>query len=153
MTASAPRVRVLMRRLFVVWDGSAGGLWHGALVVYKPPDLAWLRGARRVFAILPIGDLSNAARTWLICHDKSASARGRTIDGGHDARVRPGGARPPRRDSGGAARDRAGRGRDRQSRRNDPLRVRRPDGVSPAADGGGAARYHRTGLAGSEILL
>ena len=34
-----------------------------------------------------------------------------------------------------------------------PLRVRRPDGLSSAADGGGAAGHHRTGLAGSEILL
>ncbi len=34
-----------------------------------------------------------------------------------------------------------------------PLRVRRPDGLSPAADGGGAAGHHRTGVAGSEILL
>ena len=51
------------------------------------------------------------------------------------------------------ARDRAGRGRDRQRGRNDPLRVRRPDGLSPAADGRGAAGHHRTGLAGPEILL
>ena len=30
-----------------------------------------------------------------------------------------------------------------------PLRIRRADGLSPAADGRGAARHHRTGLAGS----
>ena len=51
------------------------------------------------------------------------------------------------------ARDRAGRGRDRQRGRNAALRVRRPDGLSPAADGRGAAGHHRTGLAGPEILL
>ena len=51
------------------------------------------------------------------------------------------------------ARDRAGRGRDRQRGRNAALRVRRPDGLSPAADGRGAAGHHRAGLAGPEILL
>ena len=67
--------------------------------------------------------------------------------GHHDAGFRSGGSGSPRRHRGRLARDRAGRGRDRQRGRDDPLRVRRADGLSPAADGRGAARYHRAGLA------
>ena len=50
------------------------------------------------------------------------------------------------------ARDRAGRGRHRSAARNAALRIRRADGLSPAADGRGAARHHRAGVAGPEIL-
>ena len=82
-----------------------------------------------------------------------AAGTGDVTDDHHDAGFRSGGAGAPRRDRGGAARDRAGRGRDRQRGRDGALRVRRADGLSSAADGGGAAGHHRTGLAGPEILL
>ena len=55
-------------------------------------------------------------------------------------------------DRGGAARDRARRGRDRQSGRNAALRMRWPDGLPAAADGGRAAGDHRAGRAGPELL-
>ena len=77
----------------------------------------------------------------------------RDVHGHHDAGCRSGGSGPSRRNRGGLARDRAGRGRDRQRRRDAGLRVRRPDRLSAAADGRGAARHHRAGLAGPEILL
>ncbi len=59
----------------------------------------------------------------------------------------------PQRHRRRPARDRARRGRDRQRRRNAALRVRRPDGLSAAADGRGAAGHHGAGLARAEILL
>ena len=84
---------------------------------------------------------------------RPAAAAGRSTHDHHDAGIGSGGPGPPRRHRRGAARDRAGRGRDRQCRRNAALRVRWPDGLSSAADGGGAAGHHRAGVAGSEILL
>ena len=80
-------------------------------------------------------------------------SRGRGEHGHHDAGIGSGGPEPPRRHRGRVARDRAGRRGDRQIRRNAALRIRWPDGLSPAADGRGAAGHHRTGGAGSEILL
>jgi hypothetical protein len=71
----------------------------------------------------------------------------------HDARIGPGGSGAPRYNRCGVARDRAGRGRDRQCSRDAALRIRWPDGLSSTADGRRAPRYHRTGVAGSEILL
>ena len=88
-----------------------------------------------------------------IDHARAPRGAKEETHGHHDAGFRSGGSGSPRRHRGGPARDRAGRGRDRQCGRNDPLRVRRADGLSPAADGRGAARYDRTGLEGSEILL
>src|SRR3546814_3697514 len=58
-----------------------------------------------------------------------------------------GGARAARRDRRRAAPNRARRRRYRRSRWLAPVRKRRSDRLSPAADGGGAARTHRTGVA------
>src|SRR5207247_7001911 len=77
----------------------------------------------------------------------------RDTHGHHDAGCRTRGSQPSRRNCDSVARDRAGRGRDRQRGRNAALRVRWPDGVPAAADGRGAARHHRAGLKGPEILL
>src|SRR3546814_2937289 len=67
-----------------------------------------------------------------------------------NARAGGGGARAARRDRRRAAPNRARRRRYRRSRWLAPVRKRRSDRLSPAADGGGAARNHRTGVARSE---
>src|ERR1700692_1086823 len=78
---------------------------------------------------------------------------GRRTYGDHDAGFRSGGSGSARDHRGGVACDRARGGRDRQPRRDAAVRIRWPDGLSAAADGGGAAGHVRTSLKSPEILL
>ena len=137
-----------------MWQARLDWTSHETLTGFTIADLSQRELIVEHVAIQPSDGLPKPRQTCLICHHKSIIARVlEDTHGHHDAGCRSGGPGPPRRHRGRAARDRAGRGRDRQRRRNAALRVRWPDGLSPAADGRGAARHHRTGLAGPEILL
>jgi hypothetical protein len=150
-------VRVALRP-FVAW-GRRRGQAAKRLRVSSNSALAAEKSAWPV--CLCRDALPKAAQTCLIHHHKSTSGYVRSRAAGgrrsrhdhHDASLGSGGSGTPRRHRGGAARDRAGGGRDRQAGRNGPLRVRWPDGLPSTADGRGASGHHRTGFAGSEILL
>src|SRR2546423_11758775 len=83
----------------------------------------------------------------------STETPGRRSHGHYDASAGPDGFGSPRSNRSGVARNRGGRGGDRYLSRDGAVRVRWSDVLSPAPNGGGAARHPPAGVSSSEILF